>query len=70
MKFVNIARKTLLLLTFCSFGFIAMAQETWNEANSKEWLDKKEWKNGLKPDVFASVNLAVFAQQYHKNKAV
>jgi len=70
MKFLNIARKTILLIAFCSFACMAAAQETWNEASAKEWLDKKEWKNGLKPDVFPAVNKVVFAQQYHKNKAV
>jgi len=70
MKFLNIARKTILLLSFCSFAFAAAAQETWNETSAKEWLDKKEWKDGLKPDVFTAVNKVVFAQQYHKNKAV
>lgn len=69
MKFPNIARKTILLLSFCCMAFIAMAQETWTEASAKEWLDKKEWKVGLNPDVFTSVNKIVFAQQYHKNKA-
>ena len=68
MNFLNIARKTLLLFTFCCLAFIATAQETWNETSAKEWLDKKEWKAGLKPDVFTSVNRVVFAQQYHKNK--
>lgn len=70
MKFPNIARKIILLLTFCSFAFVVTAQETWNEASANEWLDKKEWKGGLKPDVFTAVNKVVFAQQYHKNKAI
>ena len=68
MKLSDITKKTILLLAFCNLVYVAAAQETWNETTAKQWLDKKEWKNGFKPELFTAVNKVVFAQQYHKNR--
>jgi len=65
-------KKPLLLLIFLSFTGVVLAQDTikWTEKSAAKWLRSKEWKNGLKLEAHPSVNKIVFAEQYHKNKAV
>ncbi len=72
MNNLPIYKKLLLLLTFLSFTGAVLAQDTikWTEKSAAKWLHSKEWKNGLKLDAHPSVNKIVFAEQYHKNKAV
>ncbi len=72
MNNLSASKKLLLLLTFLSFTSVVLAQDTtaWTEKSAAKWLHSKEWKNGLKPEVHPSVNKIVFAEQYHKNKAV
>ncbi|TWJ04858.1 YhcH/YjgK/YiaL family protein [Mucilaginibacter frigoritolerans] len=71
MKTLSAYKKILLLLTFSSITLMAMAQDTsWTEKSAAKWLHKKEWKNGIKLDVFSAVNKVEFARQYNKNKAL
>ncbi len=72
MSNLSIYKKLLLLVTFLSFTGAIFAQGTtaWTEKSAAKWLRSNEWKNGLKLDVHPSVNKVVFAEQYHKNKAV
>ena len=72
MNNLSIYKKLLLFLTFLSFTGALLAQGTtaWTEKSATKWLRSNEWKNGLKLDVHPSVNKIVFAEQYHKNKAV
>ncbi len=72
MNNLPIYKKLLLLLTFLSFTGSILAQGTaaWTEKTAAKWLQSKEWKNGLKLEVHPSVNKIIFAEQYHKNKAV
>jgi YhcH/YjgK/YiaL family protein len=68
MKNFNNYRKSMVLLLFLSFTATAFSQG-WTEKTAAKWLDKKEWKNGLKQNVHPSVNKVVFAEQYQRNKA-
>jgi biofilm protein TabA len=71
MKTLPAYKKVLLLLTFLCFTVMAMAQDTtWTEKSAAKWLHKKEWKNGIKLNVYPAVNKVEFARQYNKNKAV
>jgi len=70
MKTLIINKKLTLLFIFLGLTTVALAQDTWNESAATAWLNKKEWKNGLKLDVHSSVNKVVFAEQYHKNQGV
>ncbi len=73
MKILLFCKKLPLFISFLIFACTAMAQgtstTTWNEKTATEWLNKNEWKNGMKLDVHPSVNKVTFAEQYHKNKA-
>jgi biofilm protein TabA len=68
MSFLNRYKKILLLLMLCAATSLTFAQDTWTEVTATAWLNKKEWKAGLKPDVSPAVSKIVFAEQYHKNK--
>jgi YhcH/YjgK/YiaL family protein len=72
MKNSPALKKMFVLLAFLSFITITKAQDTstWTEKSAKKWLNSKEWRNGMTLKVHASVNKVVFAQQYHKNKAI
>jgi biofilm protein TabA len=71
MKTLSAYKKVLLLLIFLSFSVMAMAQDTsWTEKSAAKWLHKKEWKNGIKLNVYTDVNKVEFARQYSKNKTV
>lgn len=72
MNNLLICKKALLIFIFSSLTNIIMAQDsnTWTEKTASKWVHGGEWKNGLKPDVHPSVNKIVFAEQYHKNKAI
>jgi biofilm protein TabA len=72
MNNLPIYKKLLLFFVFLSLTAKVFSQDTtaWNEKNATKWVHSKEWKNGLKLKVHSSVNNVVFAQQYHKNKAV
>lgn len=69
MSFLNRNKRILLLFMLFAITGVALAQDTWNDASATAWLNKKEWKNGLKPEVSPSVNTIVFAEQYRKNQA-
>ena len=68
MKTLITRKKSILLFVFLCVASAALAQD-WTENTAATWLNKKEWKNGLKLDVSPSVNKIVFAEQYHKNQA-
>ncbi|WP_428331253.1 YhcH/YjgK/YiaL family protein [Mucilaginibacter sp.] len=63
-----------MLICFGCLTHIVAAQkiatDKWTEKSAAKWLNKGEWKNGLKLKVHQSVNKLVFAEQYQKNKAV
>jgi len=65
-------QKTILLFMSIMLTASVFAQDTtaWNEKTASKWLHSKEWRNGLKMKVHSSVNPIIFAQQYHKNKAI
>ncbi len=42
---------------------------SWNEKEALEWLNAREWANGLNQNVFTGVNAIEFAKQYNRNKA-
>jgi len=69
MKTLIVYKKLLLLFAFLGITGVALAQDIWNENTAAAWLNKNEWKNGLKLDVHSSTNKVVFAEQYHKNQA-
>jgi biofilm protein TabA len=58
--------KIVLLAIFCFIGTVASAQTTESAA---AWVKKGEWRNGFKLTLFAGLNNAEFAKQYHRNKA-
>ena len=72
MKKLPVYKKLLTLFTFLGLTATVFAQDTtaWNEKSAAKFAHSKEWKNGLKLKVHSSVNNIVFAEQYHKNKAV
>ena len=72
MNNLSIYKKLFLFFAFLGLTATAFAQDTtvWNEKSATKWVHSKEWKNGLKLKVHLSVNSIVFAEQYHKNKAV
>jgi len=70
MKYLSIYKKSVLFIAFLSFAAASYSQDAWTEKSAEKWLNKKEWKNGIKQNVHPSVNKVVFAEQYHKNKAV
>jgi biofilm protein TabA len=41
---------------------------TWTEKEALEWLNAREWANGLNQKVFTGVNTVEFAKQYNRNK--
>ncbi len=43
--------------------------QSWNEKEALEWLNAREWANGLNQHVFTGVNAIEFAKQYNRNKA-
>jgi hypothetical protein len=56
------------------FAFVATNAQTnsnkWNTKNATKWVQKNEWRNGLKLKLDKSTDLVAFATQYHKNKKV
>lgn len=69
MKTSSICKISALFI-FWGSATAAFAQgNTWNESTATAWLNKKEWKSGLKPELNSSVNKVAFAEQYHKNQA-
>ena len=69
MKVLTIYKQLFFLLIFFGLTNAALAQEAWNENTATAWLNKKEWKKGLKLDAHSSINKVEFAEQYHKNQA-
>ena len=41
---------------------------SWTEKEALEWLNAREWANGLNQKVFTGVNTIEFAKQYNRNK--
>jgi biofilm protein TabA len=73
MKILSSFKRSLILLALSVSACSGFAQDrsknTWTEKSASEWMNKKEWKNGLKLEMHSSVNKVVFAEQYHKNQA-
>lgn len=52
-----------------AFAGAALAQDTWTKSTATDWVNKNDWKNGLKLNLDTSANKKAFAEQYHKNQA-
>lgn len=53
---------------------IALAQaphsDSWTPAKANAWFQSKTWAKGLKWEAHPSVNRLLFAQQYHRHRAM
>src|ERR1700744_6224057 len=70
MNTFSIPKKSVLFFAFIIMLSSAFGQSTWTEKSAAKWVKQGEWKNGMKLNVDESVNKVVFAEQYHKNRAV
>jgi biofilm protein TabA len=46
------------------------SNRSWTGKEALEWLNARDWANGLNQKVFAGVNTIEFAKQYNKNKVI
>jgi len=69
MKSLSFYTKLILLFIFSGAVIPAVAQDSWTKSTAAEWVNKNEWKNGLKLNLDTSTNKKVFAEQYHRNQA-
>jgi YhcH/YjgK/YiaL family protein len=63
-KFKNIILAVILILSYESMK----AQEKWTIENANKWLSSAEWQKKTKLKVYAGIDAAAFATQYHLNK--
>ena len=62
----KITLKILILAILCFTGATASAQLT--ESAAKAWVNKGEWRNGFKLNLYPGLDNVEFAKQYHANK--
>jgi YhcH/YjgK/YiaL family protein len=68
MKLLTIISASLFAFAFLIATNLAYAQT--NEKSAREWVNSKEWANGLSLNVAPSVDAQEFYKQYQANKAV
>ncbi len=69
MKPLPFYKTFLLLFAFSGVAISSLAQDSWTKTTAADWVNKGEWKNGLKLTLDTSANKKVFAEQYHRNRA-
>ncbi|MCO5950351.1 YhcH/YjgK/YiaL family protein [Mucilaginibacter flavidus] len=69
MKPLPFHKTFLLLFVFSGVAISSLAQDTWTKTTAADWVNKSEWKKGLKLSLDTSTNKKVFAEQYHRNQA-
>ncbi|MHB8207981.1 NanQ anomerase/TabA/YiaL family protein [Mucilaginibacter sp.] len=68
MKLVTVTSALLFAFTFLTITNSVNAQT--NEKLAREWVNRKEWANGISLNVAPSVDAQEFYKQYQSNKAV
>ena len=60
------------LVVVCLISHVAVAQSNvkWTEKTAREWVNKGEWRHGLKLKLYDGLDYVEFAKQYHKNQAM
>jgi len=61
---------TIISALVFAFTMTNSASAQTNEKSAREWVNSKEWANGLSLNVAPSVNAQEFYKQYQGNKAV
>lgn len=63
-----VAQIFLILMQTNHLSAQTSPNRSWTEKEALEWLNSREWANGLNQKVFAGLNAIEFAKQYNRNK--